>query len=86
LVVSLAIPKVLHPFNILWTKLALLLNKIVSPLAMGVIFFLVATPTGFIMRMFGKDPLQLRFDPSATSYWKQRTPPGPAPASMSNQF
>jgi len=43
-------------------------------------------PTGLIMRLFGKDPLRLRFDAEAKSYWIQREPPGPEPDSMRNQF
>ena len=43
-------------------------------------------PIGLLMRLFGKDPLNLRFDPAATSYWIPREPPGPAPESMKNQF
>ena len=86
LVIALLLPKILHPANRWWTKLALLLNRVVSPIAMGVIFFLVATPMGALMRRMGKDPLKLRFDASAQSYWVTRTPPGPDPAAMRNQF
>ena len=86
LLISLAIPRILAPFNRLWTLLAVVLNKVVSPIAMGLIFFLVATPTGFLMRLAGKDPLRLSWDPAATSYWIVRTPPGPPPQSMRNQF
>lgn len=86
LAVSLVRPQLLGPANFLWTRLALVLNRVVSPVAMGVVFFLVATPTAILMRWFGKDPLRLRYDPAAKSYWLERTPPGPPPASMANQF
>ena len=86
LLVALLAPKILHPANRLWTQLALLMNRVVSPVAMGVIFFLVATPLGALMRLFGQDPLKLRFDASAQSYWVTRIPPGPDPAAMRNQF
>ena len=86
LAVSLGRPSLLHPANYLWIGLARALNRIVSPIAMGLLFFLVATPTGFLMRLFGKDPLRLKFDPEAESYWLRRTPPGPPPESMANQF
>lgn len=86
LVVSLAAPKILHPANQAWSKLSLLLNQVFSPLAMGVIFFGIATPMAFMMRLWGKDPLRLGFDPSAKTYWQERSPPGPAPSSMRNQF
>jgi|ERR1039458_4402035 predicted membrane metal-binding protein len=79
-------PSVLHPANRLWTIFGLFLNSIVSPLIMGLVFFLVVTPTGVLMRRLGKDILRLHFDPRAASYWIERTPPGPAPDTMSRQF
>ena len=86
LVLALAVPAVLAPANRLWTKLGLVLHKIVSPIALGILFFLVVTPTGLLMRLLGKDPLRLRFDRSADSYWIDRTPPGPDADSLKNQF
>jgi hypothetical protein len=86
LALALLIPKTLGPANRLWTKFGLLLHNIVSPLALGILFFLVVTPTGLLMRLFGKDPLRLRFDPAADSYWIQRNPPGPDAESLNNQF
>ena len=58
----------------------------VSPLIMAVIYFAVATPTGLVMRALGKDPLRLKHDPDARSYWIHRDPPGPERESMRNQF
>jgi hypothetical protein len=49
-------------------------------------FFLVFVPAGFISRLLGKDPLRLKLEPNAESYWILRDPPGPAPDSMRNQF
>ena len=66
--------------------IGLVLHKIVSPIALGILFFLVVTPTGLLMRLLGKDPLRLRFDRSADSYWIARTPPGPDADSLKNQF
>jgi len=86
LLLAVLVPRVLAPANRLWTKFGLLLHHIVSPLALGVLFFLVVTPTGLLMRLFGKDPLRLRFDPAADSYWIKRDPPGPAADSLKNQF
>lgn len=83
---ALAVPGVLHPFNILWFRLGLLLHRVVSPIIMGLMFFVAITPTGLLMRLLGKRPLNLEFDPQAQSYWIARTPPGPPPASMKNQF
>jgi hypothetical protein len=86
LAVSLVRPALLKPLNKLWTKFGLLLHRIVNPIVMGAIFFLAITPFGVVMRLVGKDPLRRSFDPGAASYWIVRTPPGPPPQSMSNQF
>ena len=74
--------KVLTPLNKLWFKFGLLLGKIVSPLIMGIIFFLVVTPTAFIMRIIGKDLLNLKFNNKKT-YWIEKTGPK---SKMNNQF
>jgi len=79
-------PNLLGPANQIWMKFGLLLHAIVSPIALGILFFFVFFPTGLLMRLFGKDPLRLKFDSSAESYWINRAPPGPAPESMHQQF
>lgn len=83
---ALAVPGILAPLNRLWLKFGLLLHRVVSPLVLGIMFFLVLTPTGLLMRLLGKDPLRLRFDKDAASYWIDRTPPGPPPESLKDQF
>ncbi|MGP9814527.1 SxtJ family membrane protein [Rhodopseudomonas sp. NSM] len=84
--VTLIAPGLLGPLNKLWFRFGLLLHKIVSPLVMGAIFFGVVTPTGLVMRMRGKRPLNLAFEPEAPTYWVDRNPPGPKPATFQNQF
>ncbi len=86
LIASLARPSLLAPLNRLWTRFGLLLNKVTTPIVMGVLFYLVVTPTGLLMRLFGKDPLRLSRDQEADSYWIKREPPGPSPETMTNQF
>ena len=86
LLAALLRPGLLAPLNRLWTRLGLLLHKIVNPLVMGLMFFLVITPMGIVMRMTGKDPMRLRRDGAAATYWILREPPGPEPQSMKNQF
>ena len=73
---------ILTPFNIMWLKFGLLLGKIVSPIIMGVVFFLVVTPTGFIMRLFKKDLLNLKYN-NFKSYWLNKKGPK---SKMKNQF
>jgi predicted membrane metal-binding protein len=77
---------ILAPLNRLWTKFGLLLNRIVSPLVMGLLFFLVITPFALVMRLTGKDLLRLKHDPEAESYWILREPPGPSPETIKNQY
>ena len=62
----------LTPLNKLWFKFALLLGKIVSPIVMGIVFFLVVTPTGIIMRIIGKDLLGRKFNKNKKTYWINR--------------
>jgi hypothetical protein len=84
--VALVFPSLLAPLNKFWTWLGLVLHKIVSPLVLGIMFFVVITPMGVVMRLLGKDPLRLQFDKSILSYWLDRTPPGPKPDTLPHQF
>ena len=86
LAVSLVSPVLLRPFNRLWTKIGLLLNKLVSPVVTALLFYLVFTPTALLLRLSGQDPLRLRLDKKARTYWIPREHPGPAPETMSNPF
>lgn len=83
---ALAAPALLRPLNRLWFRFGLLLHQVVTPVVMGVLFFLTVTPLGLLMRATGKDPMRLRRDPAAASYWIVRTPPGPSADSMKQQF
>jgi hypothetical protein len=86
LAVSLFAADILTPLNRAWTKLGLLMGKIVAPVVLGLLFFLSIVPIGLIMRARGKDLLRLKFDRSARSYWIERNPPGPPPETMRKQF
>tara|TARA_Y100000816_G_scaffold272892_1_gene238732 strand:- start:362 stop:748 length:387 start_codon:yes stop_codon:yes gene_type:complete len=74
--------KILTPLNNIWFKFGLILGRIVSPVIMGVVFFLVVTPTAFIMRLVGKDLLNLKFN-KHKSYWIEKNGPK---SNMKNQF
>jgi Saxitoxin biosynthesis operon protein SxtJ len=76
----------LKPLKHAWMKLGEVLNHVVSPVVMGVIFFTVFTPAALIMRVIGRDALARSFDPAAPSYWLRRDPPGPAADSFRNLF
>ena len=74
--------KILTPLNKIWFKFGLILGRIVSPVIMGIIFFLVVTPIAFIMRLVGKDLLNLKFNKNK-SYWIEKNGPK---SKMKNQF
>jgi hypothetical protein len=84
--VAVAKPALLSRPNWLWMKLGILLGKVVSPIALGILFYGVLTPLAIVVRLTGKDPLRIKLDPNADSYWIVRKPPGPPPDSMTNQF
>jgi predicted membrane metal-binding protein len=83
---TLVAPQVLAPLNRVWLSIGLLVHKCVSPIVLGLVFFSTVTPIGLVLRALGKDPLRLRFDREAPTYWIERRPPGPAGDSMPNQF
>ena len=83
---GLVLPNSLAALNRAWTRFGLILFKVVNPLVMGLIFFVTVTPIGLAMRLTGGDPLRLKMAPGEKSYWIQRSPPGPAPETMKNQF
>ena len=74
--------KILTPLNKIWFKFGIFLGKIISPVIMGIIFFLVVTPTGLIMRLLGKDVLNLKYNKSK-SYWIEKNS---TKSKMRNQF
>jgi hypothetical protein len=84
--VALIRPQILRPFNRGWLALGRLLQRIVSPLVMGAIFFLFVTPIAYIARVRGKDLLSLRRRPELASYWIPRAPAPPVVESMKRQF
>ena len=63
---------ILTPLNRLWFKFGIFLGKIVSPIILGIIFFLVVTPTGLLLRLFGKDVINLKYN-NNNSYWIKKT-------------
>ena len=72
----------LNPLNKIWFKFGILLGGIMSPIVMGLVFFIVVTPTSLIMRMLGKNLLGLKKE-NKKSYWVERSP---LKSKMKNQF
>ena len=82
LILGLLNSKILAPLNKLWFKFGIFIGKIISPLIMFIIFFLVVTPIGLIMRLLGKDVLNLKYN-NSQSYWIEKKGPK---SKMKNQF
>ena len=82
LILGIINSKVLSPLNKVWFKFGIFLGKIISPIVMGIIFFLVVTPIAFLMRILKKDLLNLKYNKNS-SYWIEKTDPK---STMKNQF
>ena len=82
LILGLLNSTLLNPLNKLWFKFGIFLGKIISPIIMGVIFFVVVTPIAILMRLLGKDLLNLKFNNKST-YWIEKNEPN---SKMKNQF
>jgi hypothetical protein len=83
--VTFAFPGMLTPFNKTWFWLGELLGKVVSPVVLSIFFFMLITPIGMVARWFGRDELRLK-KRLVSSYWINRSPPGPAADSFKLQF
>ncbi|MEM6678959.1 MAG: SxtJ family membrane protein [Pseudomonadota bacterium] len=79
-------PRILAVPNRLWFRFGLLLNKVMSPIIMGIVFFGTVTPIGLIRRMRNPDPLNNSFDPACESYWSGTSATDESQTSMRKQF
>jgi len=86
LVGALMFPTALAPLNHVWFKFGLLLHHVISPVVLGILFFVVVTPFALVVRLFAGKLMALEKDEAAQSYWRRREPPGPAPETVRNQF
>ena len=76
-------PKYLSLPNRYWFKLGMLLSRIMVPIVMSVVYFLIFTPMGLLLKIFRKDALRRNIDEKAKTYWIKRESPL---SSMKNQF
>jgi hypothetical protein len=76
-------PTLLSKLNRAWTQLGVVMHKIVTPLVLGLVFFLIVTPIALLMRLSGQRPIGLEFRSNASSYWTKRDKFHPGP--MANQ-
>ena len=86
LLLTLVAPQLLAPLNKIWFAIGMLLHRVVNPLVLGLLFIVIISPLALVLRLFGKKFLPTTFDGSAKSYWISRSPPGPDPQSLKNQF
>lgn len=86
LAIAIVYPRILRPLNLLWFKFGMLLGKIVAPIVISAVFFVIVTPMALIMKLLGKDPLSRKREPDAATYWSTRDKQADAAASMKNQF
>ena len=82
LILGLLNSKLLTPLNKIWFKFGILLGNFVSPIVMSIVFFVIVTPTSIIMRVLGKNLLNLKKDNKKT-YWVERSK---IQSKMKNQF
>ena len=85
-IITLTHAEWLAPAKRAWMKLGDILGRIVSPIVMGVIYFVIFTPVAIVMRMAGRDALKLRYERALPSYWTRRDPPGPADDSFKEPY
>ncbi len=86
LVLAYLAPSMYSLPNRAWLKLGAILIRVVSPVALMILFYGVFTPIGWIMRIAHRNPLRLSYERDARTYWIERDPPGPDGASLKNQF
>lgn len=70
--VGLAVPVILKPLYIVWMSLALTMGFAMTRVILSLLFAILFTPAGLVMRPLGKDPLNEKIDRSKTSYWIAR--------------
>ena len=72
LILGLLNSKILTPLNKSWIKLGELLGRIIAPIVMGIVYFIILTPISLLVRLFGKDLIGMKFSNDIKSYWEKR--------------
>ena len=72
LILCLLNSKLLSPLNNLWIKFGEILGKVIAPIVMAVVYFLILTPISLLVRLFGKDLIEMKFNNNVKSYWIKR--------------
>ena len=72
LILGLLNSKLLSPLNNLWIKFGEILGKVIAPIVMAVVYFLILTPISLLVRLFGKDLIEMKFNNNVKSYFIKR--------------
>ena len=72
LILGLVNSKILSPLNKGWIKFGEILGKIIAPIVMAMVYFLILTPISLLVRLFGKDLIEMKFNNNVKSYWIKR--------------
>lgn len=86
LLLGIVAPSRLSTLNRLWLKAGTTIARVINPIILAVLFFLVVTPMALIMRIVGKRPLRLAADRTSATYWIKREPPAGGASNMRRQF
>lgn len=84
--IAFARPRLLNPLNRIWYRFGMLLHRVTSPIVLGLVFFAVLTPTGILIRLVKKDPLNLKNGEAGTTFWNVPGERIKSPESLRNQF
>ncbi|MDN3647006.1 SxtJ family membrane protein [Pontixanthobacter aestiaquae] len=86
-ITGLVIPKIFHYPNRYWIKLGMVVGRAMSPIILGLVFYVVVTPIAFLARLFGSDPLRMKQSvKEGETYWLERLPEENASDTMARQY
>lgn len=83
---ALLVPRLLAPARRGWLKIGDWLGVVINPVVLGAVYCVAFIPAGFLMRLFGRDPMARSFDPAAETYWIERKPASDPAESLKEQF
>jgi len=86
IILSLSLPIVFSPISLILQKFSTLLRIVINPTVLLFLYIFAVIPSGIYLRITGKDPMKIKLDKNAKTYWINRDPPGPEPKSLEKQF
>ena len=86
IVMAYLAPMLLSPFETVWWAFARVMNAIMTRVILGVFYYMILTPVGLVMRLFGRDPMDRKIDRQRDSYWTPRKPPDDINKHCERQF